>query len=74
MTVQIHGYGLIIFDLSSNNKKGGAVIYCKNFLLLKLICINYLSESILFELQIGSKICNFIFFSTDDLKPRRHRT
>ena len=36
------------------------MIYYKNFLPLKLIDIKYLSENILFELQIGSKICKFI--------------
>ena len=37
------------------------MIYYKDFLPLKLIYVNYLSEVILFQLQIGSKICNFIF-------------
>ena len=36
------------------------MIYCRNVLPLKLIDINYLSESILFQLQTSSKICNFI--------------
>ena len=41
----IPGYNLIRSDHPSNNKRGD---------------VNYLRESILFELQIGSKICNFI--------------
>ena len=36
------------------------MIYYKHFLPLKLIDIDYLGESILFELLIGFKICNFI--------------
>ena len=59
-SLQIPGYDLIISDHPSNNKKGGAANCCKNFLPLELINVNCLSESILFELQIGSKICNFI--------------
>ena len=46
-------------DHLSNSKRGGVAIYYKNFLPLKLIHVNYLSESILFQLQIVSKICNF---------------
>ena len=46
-------------DHPSNNR-GGVAIYYKKFLPLKLVDVNYLSESILFELQIGCKICNFI--------------
>ena len=45
---------MIRFDHPSNNKRGGFGIYYKNFLPLKFIDVNYLSESILFQLQIGS--------------------
>ena len=58
--LQIPGYDLIRSGHPSNSKRGGVAIYYKNFLPLKLIDVNYLSESILFELQIGSKICKFI--------------
>ena len=58
--LQVPGYDLIRSDHPSNSKRGGVAIYYKNFLPLKLIDVNYLSESILFQLQIGSKICNFI--------------
>ena len=58
--MRIPGYDLIRSDHPPNNKRGGAAIYCKNFLPLKFIDRNYLGESILFELQIDSKICNFI--------------
>ena len=59
-SLRIPGYDLIRSDHPSNNKRGGVAIYYKKNLPLKLIDINYLSESILFELHIGSKICNFI--------------
>ena len=58
--MQIPGYDLIRSDHASNSKRGGVAIYCKKYLPLKLIDVNYLSESILFQLQIGCKICNFI--------------
>ena len=74
-SLRILGYNLIRSDHSFNNKIGGVAIYYKNFMPLKLTDINCLSESILFELQIGSKICktasqtadNFASF-LDDLK------
>ena len=50
---------IIRSDHPSSNKRGGVAIYYKYFLPLKLIDVNYLRESILFEHQIGSKICNF---------------
>ena len=55
-SLRIPGYDLVRSDHPSNNKRGSVVIYYKNFLPLKLIDIKYLSESILFELQIGFKI------------------
>ena len=51
---------MIRSDHPSNRKRGGIAICYKNFLPLKLIGVNYLSESILFQHQIGSKICNVI--------------
>ena len=58
--LQVSGYDLIRSDHPSNSKRGGIAIYYKNCLPLKLIDVNYLSESIIFQLQMGSKICNFI--------------
>ena len=46
----ILGYNLIRSDHPSNNKREEVAIYYKNFLYLKLIDVNYLSGSILFEL------------------------
>ena len=54
--LQIPEYDLIRSDHPSNSKRGGVAIYYKSFLPLKLIDVNYLSESILFQLQIGSNV------------------
>ena len=42
-------------------KYGGVCIYFRNYLPLKILKIDHLQESITFELQIGSKICKFVF-------------
>ena len=57
----ISGYNLIRSDHPSNNKRGGVCIYYKNFLPLRVFSIQYLQECVNFELNIGGKICNFIF-------------
>ena len=59
-SLRIPGYNLIRSDHPSNHKTGGVAIYYKYFLPLKLMDVNHLLESILFDLQIGSKTCNFI--------------
>ena len=56
----ISGYNLIRSDDPSNNKRAGVCIYYKNFLPLRVVSIQYLQKCINFELNIGSKICNFI--------------
>ena len=55
----ISGYNLIHSDYPSN-KRGGACIYYKNFLPLRIVGIQYLQECINFKLNIRGKICNFI--------------
>ena len=55
------GYNLIRSDHPSNNKRGGVCIYYKNFFLLRVLSVQYLQECINFELNIGGKICNFIY-------------
>ena len=42
------------------SKRGGVCIYYKNYLPLRIISFNYLSECINFEIMIGNKICNLI--------------
>ena len=56
----ISRYNLKHSDHPSNNKCGGACIYYKNFLPLRVLSIQYLQECINFELNIGGKICTFI--------------
>ena len=51
---------MIRSEQPSNSKREGVAIYYKNFLPLKLIDVNYFSESVLFQLQISFQICNFI--------------
>ena len=58
--LQIPGYSSVRADHPSNTKRGGVLIYYKNFLPIKLIDIKYLNESLNFELRIGGKICKFL--------------
>ena len=59
-TLQISGYNLVRSDHLFNSIRGGVFIYYKNYLPLRIISVNYLSECINFEITIGNKICNFI--------------
>ena len=59
--LQIPGYSSVRADHPSNTKRGGVLIYYKNFLPIKLIDVKYLHESLNFELRIGGKICKFLF-------------
>ena len=59
-TLEISGYNLVRSDHPLNSKRGGICIYYKNYLLLPIISVSYLSERINFEIMIGNKICNFI--------------
>ena len=59
-TLEISGYNLVRSDHPLNSKRGGVCIYYKNYLPLRIISVNYLSECINFEIMIGNKICNFI--------------
>ena len=45
-------------DHLSNEKRGGICIYHNNYLPLRIIDINYLIESVRYELMID-KLCNF---------------
>ena len=56
----MQGYELVRSDYPSQHKSGGACIYFRNSLPLKILNIHYLQESISFELQVGSKICKFV--------------
>ena len=59
-TLQISGYNLVRSDHPFSSKRGRVCICYKNYLPLRIISVNYLSECINFEITIGNKICNFI--------------
>ena len=48
-----------IFEIEGSRDRESP-LYCKNFLLLKIIDIKYLQECINFEMKIREKLCNFI--------------
>ena len=56
----ISGYNLIRSDHPSNTKRGGACLYYKNYLPLRVLNISYLKECLNFQLKIGDKSCNVI--------------
>ena len=56
----MYGYNLVDSDHPFNSKRGEAFIYYKNYLLLRIIGVNNLSECINFEIIIVKKICKFI--------------
>ena len=58
-TLEISGYNLVRSDYSLNSKREGVCIYYKNYLPLRVISVNYLSECINFEIMIENEICNF---------------
>ena len=58
--LKISGYNLIHSDHPSNSKGGDVCIYYKSFLPFRVLSVQYLQECINFELNVGSKICNFI--------------
>ena len=59
-TWEITGYNLVCFDHPLNSKCGGVCTYYKNYLPLRIISVNYLSECMNFEIMIGKKICHFL--------------
>ena len=59
-TLEITRYNLVRSDHTVNSQRGGVCIYYKNYLPLRIISVNYLSECINFEIMTGNKICNFI--------------
>ena len=60
INLEIQGYELVRSDHPSQHKRGGVCIYFRNSLPLKILNINYLQENITSELQVGSKIYNFV--------------
>ena len=58
--LEIAGYNLLRADHPSSSKRGGACVYFKSSLALRLIDVHYLRECLIFEILIGGKSCNFI--------------
>ena len=58
--LEIFGYILMQSHHPSNSESGGACMYYKSDLPLRVLNIHYSLESIRFELKIGNKLCNFI--------------
>ena len=54
------GYNLFRSDHPSNSKRGGACVYYKSTLPLRILNISNLDECINFEVSIANKICRFI--------------
>ena len=59
-TLETSGYNLVRSGHPLNSERGGACIYYKNHLPLRIISVNFLSECINLKIMIGNKICNFI--------------
>ena len=58
--LEIPGYNLVRSDHPSNNKRGGACIYYKSYLPLRMSDVSYLNERVRFELLLGDNLCSFI--------------
>ena len=58
--LDIPSYIMVRADHSANSKCGGACMYYKNCLPLKVLDIRFLHESIAFDLRIDDKLCSFI--------------
>ena len=56
--LQIYGYTLVRSDHLTNNKRRNVYIYCKNFLPLRILSVQYLEESIFFLGKIADKTFN----------------
>ena len=60
--LKISGHTLVRSDHPSNNNRGVICIYYKSYLTLRILNVQYLQNSICFELNIGDKTCNFLSF------------
>lgn len=68
----ILGYNLVRADRKSNSKRGGAYIYFKNYLPLKIFDLQYLQECINFELMVGKCIFISLYRSRSQTKDSFH--
>ena len=53
---------LLSSDQASNSKRGVACLYYKSSLALRLLDVHYPQECLIYEILIGGKLGNFIFF------------
>ena len=58
--LELPGYSLVCADNPTNTKRGGVCIYYHNSFPLKVIDIQFLNESVNFEIRIGEKMCSFL--------------
>ena len=58
--LELPGYNLVHADDPANTKRGGVSIYYHESLPLKVIDIQFLNESINFEIRIGGNLCSFL--------------
>ena len=58
--LEVTGCYLLRAENPSNNKRGGACIFCRTTVSLRLLNISYLSECIIVKIGIGNKVCRFI--------------
>ena len=56
----IPGYTLVRCDHPTDSKRGGVCVYFKSILPIKVLDINFFSESVNFELEIDEKMCSFL--------------
>lgn len=66
------GLNLVRADRKLNSKRGGAYIYFKNYLPLKIFNIQYLQECINFELMVGKCIFISLYRSRSQTKDSFH--
>ena len=65
INLEISGYTLFRSDHRSNNKRRGVCIYCKSFLPLRILNINYICEKVCFlSLKVVKKLVTF-YLPTD---------
>ena len=60
--MDIDGYNLVHSDHPSSSKRGGVCIFYRNHLPLRVININYLNKSIIFDIKLSNKVCSFVVF------------
>ena len=68
--MEVQGYTLARADNPNNTKRSGVCIYYLNSLTFKVLDIQFLNECINFELNIGGKVCNFLYLYRSPIQIR----